>query len=215
MKTLKKVVDEIIYDLGESFNEVLYDVVKEKVLDLRALFLRRDAERNIENPIHNQSIVIPLQKVDALKSCVITDDCALLLRSVEKIPLPVRQKRHEIFASITTVDGKTILRHIDEVGAKFTKYNKYTKNNLAYSYENGYLYIHYNLSLKYIKVVDTFEDPREINTCADTTSCYLEDESPFPCSRDILVLIKQEILNKKQFLNKDDVEVNLTKDKEE
>lgn len=195
MTTLNEIAHSVTGKLNAPFDEKLNDEIKFAIKGYRALFLRRDLERNLPSAIYQQSFIIDLIKVDEIDSCKVDLGC-LILRSENKVPIPVRHKGMSPFA---VVSAASVRNYKDVYGYKtreeipFQKFNKFSYEIIGYDYINGYIYLFGNKLLKYARLSDAFESPEEINSCASGDTCY-SDDGPFPISKDMAQLIVDTIV---------------------
>jgi hypothetical protein len=184
--------------------------IKFAVKYYRALFIRRDAERNNTSRHYMQSLITPLIEVDAADSCATEDGCTIL-RTEYKIPEPVRFKDSVPFNFVGTVAYKKTITYTEPANTAHLSYAKYGKGALYYTYVNGYVYIYNAHKLKRVLIDAAFVEPEKaVTLCVDSVNCVSDDE-PFPCPADMVQNIIQALLSTELSINipGDDKEVNI------
>lgn len=181
--TLNQIAERIAYSLNEPLNFVLKENIKFSVIAYRALFIRRDAVVNGLSDEFLQSYNSPLIKVDKGDNCYYELGCDVL-RTENKVPKPLRLKTDVVFKFVGTPTGKPFsYSEFEEVG--FRCYNKYTGNEIVYSYINGYIYIYNASKLKFVRIQQILADPRQAVLCSTSDTCY-SDNSEFPMPEDFV-----------------------------
>ncbi len=202
MTTLNQIADYICGKVDAPFDEKLKDEVKFAIKGYRALFLRRDLERNIDTGRFKQSFLVELIKVDEIDSCKVELGCTIL-RTKNKVPKSIRTKNPVPYQSVTASAVRGI-RDIypykvrNEV-AILAKHNKFQLSEvLGYDYINDYIYVwlikNHPKVLKWVRIEDIFDDPEEINSCAYGETCY-NDDMDYPISKDLAQLICETIIS--------------------
>lgn len=218
MSTLKQIVDDILTTWGggrRSANELPdRNYLIYKVLEYRAMYIRRDVEKNkvISNLIEQDLGCVELEDVDAAECCDVEVGCTVKKTTVD-IPQPLRFNTRDAITYVGSIDKKRSFKIIRPYEAKWVTYNKYTpKVDRAY-YLNNRIYIISNPILERVNIRGVFFDPRDLRTftCEDA-ECYTED-SRFPIGDDMLQSIVMEILTKELGLGKEDIQNNLRDDK--
>lgn len=212
MTSYKTIAEIIAQSLNQPKNYPLKQALIQDAKELRALYLRQDAERNGGSATYMQSTVIELQVSDTVDSCLfdVEDNCAL--RSVFTIPEPVRIKDIAPFSFIGSVNRKKPFTYTPLETLEFTKHNKYTCNIPRYDYINGYIYV-FNMpkKLKYALIESAFVDPTEIVTlCTETEDC-IDDSTQIPIPSDVVARIKDTLKNR-YMGSVSDLEVRLNPD---
>lgn len=211
MATLNQIGERIAFALNEPLNYVLKENIKFSVKYYRSLFIRRDVAANGLSDEFLQKFHVPLLKVDKADDCAFNLGCTVL-RTKNKVPKPVRLKSDVLFKFAGTPSGKGFnYTEFEELRSRL--HNKYTANEIVYSYINGYIYIYNASKLKYVALQYIVDNPEEINFCATSDTCY-DDDKEFPIASDFLADIVTNILSKEfRIMNPTDEQVNIdTKD---
>lgn len=207
MPTLNQIADTICDRLNQPFNVMLLERKKFEVKYWRAMFMRRDVEKNGLSYEFYQSYIVELIKVDKVDSCLIGVDCTVL-RTKFKIPKPVRFKDDVPFKYFGDIEGNNSFPYVEFEELKYTKSNKYTSKNIRHNYTNGYGYIFNNTKLKYVRIISACVNPEQVNTCTSDGEyiCY-DDDMEFPIADDMLQSIIDGIVNEELKTPIDEIEV--------
>lgn len=181
--TKSQLAETIAYGLGDHLNITLKENIKFSLNNWRALIIRRDVAVNGMSDGFLQKFHVDLQKVDKADNCKFSIDCTKILRTVNKIPRPVRLKSDVLFKYIGDGNGKP-WTPVEYEEIAFTCFNKYTFREIRYSYINDYIYVFNNTKLKYAAFQYIVANPEAINTSCTTDTCYT-DNSDYPCPEDI------------------------------
>ena len=193
MATLNQLGARVANLLKQPFNLELQERIKDAFKNLRATRIRQSIERNGVDDILTQSYIVCVTKVD-----VTLDDCARklgcnILRSSNKVAVPIRYKTDEPFTFVGTDDGVTFI--YSTLGAVLKmKYLPMIGNAIWYIYENGYIYLYGNTRIKEFRVQAIFSNPEQVINCCDS-SCY-SDDMEFPLPEEMIESIIQELLQK-------------------
>lgn len=172
------------------------EYIKELVKNYRALFIRRDMERNHNRfRMFEQDLgIVSVSNVDSADDTnVKTGDT--VVRTDNKIPAPVRMKNWE---GITHISPKGKFQEpiplLDSSRAMFQEHNKFCPVYACYI--NGYIYVFNDITIKQLNIRGVFEDPEEVFGFTDSEGLEVYDaDSPFPVPRDMVQRITQAILN--------------------
>ena len=237
MTTLNAIAENIAYKLGDQFNTTLQNSIKDTVLNYRAKFIRDDLDRNFLSDTHfSQTGIIQFKEVNLLKEfnndfssieniCddIRAQDKYKILKSVERVPMPIRNKTSgtAAYAYIGSVTGRK--RFVWTTLDKYYYFKElaYNDKTIYYAVINGYLYILNNLSkcdinqslrIANVMIKDVFEDPRDLYNACDNDGAFADD-LPFPIGIDMLVQISNGIVKGEYaMLPKDGQTVNIKPD---
>ena len=212
MVTLNSIAEDIAYDLGDQFNMTLRESIKNSIIDYRALFIRQDLENNpLSYTDYLQSFCIALEKVNK-SECTGVETNERVLRSIEKIPKPLRVKNNGRinFKFVGSVDRSIALTFETGYGMQFMQYLDFQEEVIYYTIINEHLVVLNNLKLCKLLIEEIVADPRDIKDC-DFPDTFPDDVS-FPISEDMLVKIKSLIKREKRGETKDGQEVTINKD---
>lgn len=190
-------LNEIVYNLadivGKTDTPHFIERLKFNVMYYRALLIRRDQERNSFIPEQfMQSLCVDMIKVDASECCDVTVDC-VIMRSVKKLPSPIRLKAGSPFAYVGTIDNLKSYAPMSVGELPYVSHSTFTGHSARYFIQNGYLYIVNSKALK-VAVKGIFEDPRDLMEYDCLEDCY-SDDSQFPITADMVQRITQALLS--------------------
>lgn len=236
MATLNQIAEDVAYKLGDQFNSTLRNSIKESLIDLRAKFLRDDADRNFVSNVHSsQALALQFEEVNLLQefhadfTCisaicpdVVMQDKYVVLKSTKSIPTPIRFKSsgRSPFMYIGSVDGVKPFTYTTLDKFPYVRTLPYSLHTIFYIIYNDYLYIINNLakcdineSLRICNVLiqGVFEDPRDFYNSCNNGNKFVDDME-FPIGRDMLVQIKDTAIGLYRQKPKDGEQVNIKPD---
>ena len=209
MADLNKIVYNIAGPLGRTNDNVFLNQLKYNIDYYRAMLLRRDEERN--SFLHDHFIqdlgVVKMISVDAAEDCNLKLNCSIL-RTIDKIPSPVRFKNKNLFHYVGAIDKKTVFMEVEDASIEYMTLSPYSGNKPMYFYRNGYIYVINVGNLKYINIQGIFEEPAQVASFScDGVSCY-DENTDYPIALDMVEIITKAILSGEAQLNVPD-EANL------
>lgn len=150
MPSLNKVGSQIVSRLNKPFSTMLRDEVKDLFLSEIALLIRRTINKSGIDREYVASYVVELQLVDSGDNTikVVGDN---ILRSVNRIPSPIRHDTPTPFIYVGKTDGSYGYGYLNNYHAPFAAYLPNIAEAITYDYVDGYLYV-YN-------AIDETEDP--------------------------------------------------------
>lgn len=191
MPSLNNIADTVAHELKQWDNYELKQRIKLKAKLKRAVFIRRDSERNSVSSQYLQRFRAELIQVDKLDNCVVQDGC-IILRTKNLMPTTIRLNNYSDSKFVGDLEGNTWTEtELEEL--KYTKYNRFTANVIRFARINGYRYIFNNRLVKWIVEEAAWENPEAAINFCDNTTCYTDDME-FPCGADLIDLIITEIL---------------------
>jgi hypothetical protein len=198
MKSLNEIAYFIAARLGKESDFKTLQEIKAAIKINRALILRRDVERNSDNPSYVQHFYTKLIEVNEYDNCLVQGECTIL-RTENKIPRPVRLKDHSPFKYVGIAGFENPFTYLDMNKLTHIKYRTYTSNKIYYSYNNEYIYILKTDTpetdlLEYLLIQGVFTNPEEaVTNCIDSINCFSDDD-PFPLPEDLIPDIINTIL---------------------
>ena len=199
-------LNEIAYNLlnivrgGRSHHEehISLDQIKFNIKHYRAMFIRRDYQKNVFNSRHIEQDLgcIKLERVNASKCCNMPAT-ACVYRSIQPIPKTIRYNFSEAITYVGDISGMGRIPLIDSNTIKYIPYDKYTKGKYkAYMIED-FMYVYNADGLEYINIRGVFEDPEEVAKFGDCAGevCYDDSQHDFPISMDMIQLINSGVMN--------------------
>ena len=129
-------LNEIAYNLlnivrgGRSHHDehISLDQIKFNIKHYRAMFIRRDYQKNGLNSRHIEQDLgcIKLERVNASKCCNMPAT-ACVYRSIQPIPKTIRYNFSEAITYVGDISGMGRIHLIDSNTIKYIPYDKYTK----------------------------------------------------------------------------------------
>ena len=218
MKPLNRIAENIAYKLGDQFNSTLIESIKDTILDYRAKYIRDDLDRNFLSDAHfSQTGKVKFTKVNLLKEFssdfgILSAICPdvlerpnyFVLKSVNKIPLPIRTKSsgNSLYSYIGSPlgDKRFVYTSLDKF--YYYKHLAYNQTTIYYTTLNNHIYVLNNLdkcdltdanTIAFALIKDVFEDPSEFfNNCENANTWA--DDAPFPIGLDMLATLSKAIL---------------------
>jgi len=205
MITLNKIAEEVAYELGEQFNMVLRELIKSKVIDYRALFIRQDLVKNGNNVLdYYQTYCLKLIEQDGIKCGFNIDRIVLVTETTIPKSLRIKGNGRVPFRYIgaTSKTKPFIYTTVEEF--EYLQFLPYQNKLIYYTYVNSKIAVLNTLKPCDILIEDIVADPRDIKDC--NKDLIAPDDVEFPIPQDMLVSIKKSI--------KQDIMPQLAKDGE-
>lgn len=197
-KSLNNLAYHILNDVrgnrSQDFPDLTIDQIKFALKYYRALFIRRDQQRNFNRyRMFEQDLgLVDVDYFDTAESNTV-DSYKEIVRTVDRIPTPIRMKEWEGITHISDVDktGEPI-PVVDAHRGYWNQFSKYTEDNREAYYRNGYIYIRSqeNAAIEKLNIRGIFEDPEEVYNYKG-----VDEEGPFPIPEDMTQRIVQGLLN--------------------
>jgi hypothetical protein len=206
-------INQIVDTIADGFDKSLDVMFKERlkfcVKYYRATFIKQEIDKGNYHDLFQHFIVVPLKKVDIVDDCAIEMGCDVL-RSVNKIPQPVRNKGAKSFPFVGSVNGTVRFEQVSLENVRLKIASKYRQNRIYYDYRNEYLYVYNNLKLEFVGIKGVFADLDALREyqCNDG-ACYT-DYDTFPLPIDMIQRIITGLLtNELRIVSRDDKEVDI------
>ena len=197
--TLNEIAYSIAHTLGFPNDFFLREKIKLSAIGVRATLIRQDLTRNTLSKAFLQSIGNQeLMCVDVSECPSVVPTGTYMLRTINKIPKPVRTKDNSTFYFVGTPDKTKAFQETTMDGIEISSEDKYTSKFPKYFYLDGYIYVINPPTddLKYITIVSPFADPREVAEFKDCpgADCYTDD-SNFPLEMDMWMQMEGILLS--------------------
>lgn len=156
-----------------------------------------DKDRTLDSVLLQDLGCVPVKLVDAAECCELSV-CDRILRTVDKIPVPISLSYNEALSYVGSIDLQQPYQKISVTHIPWFQYDKYIFNLAKYYYKGGYIYVANEKETDYIKVIGAFEDPEEVakyNHCGTNGVCY-DNSSQFPIAGYMIPIITQMIVEK-------------------
>lgn len=212
MATLNQLAVKIANLLRDPHNHELRERIKDSYRWLRAERIRQSIEKYGVDATLKTSYIVPLSKVDSADNCVTTADC-VLLRSTNKVAMPIRYNTDDPFTYVGFIDWSTPFIYTDMASLPYMKNLKYIGDAIFYGYENSYLYFNNNTKIKNVRVQAPFADVATAISACDSNGC-VTDDMEFPIPEDMLAAIEIEVTKRFGVVAPQSEEINIDKENE-
>ncbi len=197
--TLNEIAYSIAHTLGTPNDFFLREKIKLSAIGVRATLIRQDLTRNTLSKAFLQSIGNQeLTCVDVSQCPATVPTGTYMLRTINKIPKPVRTKDNSTFYYVGIPDKTRAFQETTIDGIFISSEDRYTSRFPKYFYLDGYIYVINPPTddLKYITIISPFADPREIASFKDCpgADCYTDD-SDFPLEMDMWMQMEGILLS--------------------
>ncbi len=200
MPTLKQIATEVAFDLNRPFDNNLINRVGAIIMQEAAKFLRQSIEKNGTDVALIQTYIENLIPVDISVDTSIVDVGINLLRTENKIHIPLRTKSDSPFQYVGSVDYKVPIPYSPGYSSRFDSHLPLVGARITYDVQNGYLYLYRVKKMKYLAIRSVFENPMSVlqelesgNT--GNTDGFCVDDHAFPVPMDIISDIKKSLLS--------------------
>ncbi len=192
-------LNQIVYNLANSANDatntVLIERLKFMVEYYRALFIRRDAERNFNVPDQfTQTLTFEMEWVDAVEACGVALPCKFL-RTKELVPTPVNIKGASGFLYVGAVDGQEGYQYVTQEQVIYSLTGRFSGNSPKYFYRDSRIYL-VNSSAMCIDVKMVAESPVTGGVAGGGGVTCLDPDAEYPISMDMVARVTETILTK-------------------
>ena len=206
MASLNQIVYNIAHTAGDATNTVLLERLKFMVEYYRALFIRRDAERNFSVPERvSQRLDYDMEWVSAVEACGIALPCQIL-RTTKLVPAPVNLKGQSGFLYVGAPGGQEGFQYVTEEQVPYSLFGKFTGNEPKYFYKNGRIYV-VNSSAMCISVKMVAEAPVTGGVAGGGGVTCLDADAEYPIAGDMIQRVSEAIMkNELQMQRPDDNE---------
>ena len=186
--TLNKIAASVAHTLGSPYDDYLGQKIKFLAINFRATLLRRAlAKGDISRPFLT-SVCLPVTCVDVADCCGGKKALKTALRTVDKVPKPLRTKNIETFYYVGNIDKMTFYGETTFTDFINQSHLRFTSQEPRYVYLDDYIYVLNppTEQLDVILVIDAWEDPTQIEKFKDCDGkqCYSDDD-PFPIGGDM------------------------------
>lgn len=186
---MEQTLDLIAYEILELVrpnrvddSEIDLRLIKQRINDLRALYLRRELSLSgqIEQSYIQDLGCINLEEVDPIECDGVSGD-NYILRTTVDIPIPIEIKGKLLFTRIGPVDRtKRNFDYYNYAQTWYSEYTRFSKKLIKSFYRNNRVYVYANECVDFIKLLDqiniqgVFETPEDVinEPCFDSTTRY-------------------------------------------
>jgi len=192
MASLNQIVYNLAEQAGDPTNTVLIERLKFMVEYYRALFVRRDSERNFNVPDRlAQDLSFEMEWVSSIEACGIALPCQFL-RTKDLVPAPINTKGKSGFLYVGTPDGTESFQYVVEAQVPYAVTGKFSGNVPKYFYKNGRIYVT-NTSTQCIDVKLIAESPVTGGNAGGGGVTCLSPDAEYPITMDMVQRVTEAI----------------------
>jgi len=194
MATLNKIATQIADGMGRPFDEMLHARLKDIIVQEAATLLQQTMDKDGVDREYRQTYIVDMKIVPADETNLSSN--LTILRSINKIPTPIRFKNFTPFIYVGSKDGSFPYLFTNFYSASLQKYLPMIGEQISYDYIDKYLYIFNNVKLEQVRSDAIY--PRNImdNYRAENTDisgvCFADDME-FPLPMDLVNVLIQKI----------------------
>jgi hypothetical protein len=205
-------VNELIYDIREAVRSYTSDseIDDRYILYLydikRAKYLKQDLnnyQKSIDNSI-KQTLCVGLEEV-SINECDVEYTCGTLLRSKQKLPIPIEMHTKVAITSVKPINKVAIpFAFITREKAAYIQNAPYSKSVYSFLGTDNYLYVYSKSDdfklLDCVTITGVFEKPltlSEYKNCCNCDSpqvCFDINTQDYPLQPHYIDLIRDEIV---------------------
>jgi hypothetical protein len=186
----------VAHGIDKPFDFALKRRIIAAYIDARARLLRNSITSNKQIPSDCiQSFAVPIVKAESF-SLYYLDNYKLSVRTVDRVPVPIRLNQDTSFISITSIDGSINFAESDFATVRFnSSAGKFVSKTGRYIYHAEHIACYHNepalLTSPFIMIRGVMENPLEVK---DYLNQYVYNEENFPMPMDMAYDIRQMIL---------------------
>ena len=193
MASLNQIVYNLAEQAGDSTNTVLLERLKFMVEYYRALFIRRDSERNFNMPDKlTQTLSYEMEWVSAVEACGVALPCQIL-RTKELVPPPVNIKNASGFLYVGAADGQESYQYVTAEQVPYSLFGKFSGNAPKYFYKNSRIYL-VNSAAMCIDIKMIAESPVTGGLAGGGGVICLDPDAEYPLTMDMTQRVTEAIM---------------------
>lgn len=186
MPSLNQIGSIFASRLNRPFDDQLKAEFKPLFINEISLLIRRSIDANGIDSMYIASFVVDLIKVDELDNIGDAGEYNIL-RSVNRIPIPIRYKTPVPFIFVGSRDNGLSFGYVNSYNKSFTKELPYIGSAITYTYVNGYLYIYNNTKLDKVRVTAPYASFNLItNNVTGSNGIPYDDDMELPYPEDLI-----------------------------
>ena len=194
MATLNTLAYQVAGAFDRDTDVIFIERIKDLIINTRNLFVHREVDKYGINYRYVQPYVADLQKMNASMDSTINSKFELL-RTVNKIPAPLRFQSDVPFVFVGSLDRMIVYRSIKPYILNSSRGLHLVGSAICYFYTNGYVYIWNNTKLEKVLIEEIPEKLDITRSFDDTTGLCYEDDMEFPLAGDMLNDVIKEVIN--------------------
>ncbi len=209
MATLRSIAAEMAGSLGKPYDAEVIDRLKSYILQERALYYKRTIDKDGVDAISLQHYVCELTTKPALFTNIghSTEGVVsnLILRTVNRIPRPVRVKGYGPFNYVGSLDKRTPFVQATPIEFEYAQHLPIIDSTrvIRYCVVNDYIYLDKNdlegylgkQQANHISITAVYENPfLAMNPEDNESGIHYQDDMEFPIPMDFLTNLKASLL---------------------
>lgn len=194
MATLNKLAYQVTssFDRGEDL--LFTERVKDLIIQVRNQFVHRQIDKYGVDYKYVQPYIAELELVNASTDVNVTSRHSYL-KTVNKIPSPIRFAGDSPFTFVGSIDRRITFRYIKPYIVRYLSNLKYIGNGICYFYIDGDLYVPNSTKLERLLVETIYEQLDVTQDTTDPTGLCYKNNMEFPLSGDMLNDVIKEVIN--------------------
>jgi hypothetical protein len=186
MPSLNQLVSLVAGRLNRPFDDMFKEELKPLVISEISMLLRRSIDANGIDSVYLAAFNVELQAVDFFDEIGV-DSGSTILRSVNKIPTPIRYKTPVPFVYVGTAGGNKPFGYTKSYEQSFIKELPYVGNGITYDYINQYIYVYNNIKLTNVRIVAPYASFNLIkNNVTGSNGINYTDDMVLPYPDDVI-----------------------------
>jgi len=194
MATLNSLADQVAGNFDRNTDFIFIERVKDLIISTRNQFMHRQLDKYGIDDRYIQPYLADLQLMNASLDSNIPSRFSLL-RTINKIPTPIRYNTDAPFPFVGSLDRMISYRNIKPYIMKNSRNVPLIGNGICYFYTNGYVYIWNNTKLERVLIEAIYEKLDVTTNITDTTGLCYTDDMEFPLSGNMLNDVIKEVIN--------------------
>lgn len=192
MGTLTQYATQICDSLDRPFDEMLLSRVKDLIISERSVMIRQEFNKGDAYHYYTFPYKVDLEEIDGQDDNIIYG--TQILRSVNKIPTPIRLSSPEPFIQVKSTCG-TLTFVTSATEYKFRTYLGNIKDSVVYIWKNNRIYVLNNLELADLIAEAPYENPYIYMDNYNEGSIEYYADMEFPIPLDLIQNIKNRLLS--------------------
>jgi hypothetical protein len=193
MATLKTYATQLIDALDRPFDEMFLRRVMDLIINERASLIRQELNKGDSSHYYTFPYNVELEIVNGITENIIYG--RNILRSINKIPTPIRINSPEPFVQVSGIGGPTLTFVAGATEYKFRENLDKVGNAIVYMWRNNRIYILNNLKLRNVIAVAAYENPYVYIDGYEEGSIICDEDMEFPIPIDLIGNIKSKLLS--------------------
>jgi hypothetical protein len=189
-------LNTLAYQVASSFDRdsdfLFIERLKDLIIQTRNIFVHREVDKYGVNYRYVQPYIVELELVNASMDLNIPSKFELL-RSVNKIPAPIRFDGDTPFVFVGSLDRMIGFRNIKPYIMQSSRSLRLIGNAICYFYTNNDIYVWNNTKLDRLLAETIYEQLDVTQDNNDPTGLCYKDDMEFPLAGDMLNAVIEEV----------------------